>query len=292
MPVKGDASSRTTSAIAPGTIDIRENPTQDISALSRDTENALNELGRIFDKKKIEEQQELAAVFGEEAFRLAHNIKDDGSGRKIIVHAVIAGLMSRITRAGFTSGAVAAGLNEALINNLKGLDPALAQGISALIGAAAAKAVNGNAAVGASAAVGGTKYNFLIAALPLVLSDYILVIAGLSGYVVLSTDDGQQFLMNATGKIIAKCNNLGEWMVSNGEEAFDYSGDTVEDIIYWASTGTPRNNKAQNEQARSAANKHGLNREQRRKLHDEISGQNYGYKEIDETARRIKNGEL
>ena len=71
-------------------------------------------------------------VFGEEAFRLAHNMKDDGSGRKIIVHAVIAGLMSRITGAGFTSGAVAAGLNEALINNLKGLDPALAQGVSAL----------------------------------------------------------------------------------------------------------------------------------------------------------------
>ena len=132
MPVKGDASSRTTSAIAEGTIDIRENPTQDISALSRNTENALNELGRIFDKKKIEEQQELAAVFGEEAFRLAHNMKDDGSGRKIIVHAAIAGLMSRITGAGFASSAVGAGLNEALINNLKVLDPALAQGVSAL----------------------------------------------------------------------------------------------------------------------------------------------------------------
>ena len=53
--------------------------------ISRDTANSLNELGRIFDKKKIEEQQELAAVFGEEAFRLAHNMKDDGSGRKIAV---------------------------------------------------------------------------------------------------------------------------------------------------------------------------------------------------------------
>ena len=73
------------------------------SALSRDTENALNELGRIFDKKKIEEQQELAAVFGEEAFRLAHNMKDDGSGRKIAVHAIIGGIMSQITGAGFTS---------------------------------------------------------------------------------------------------------------------------------------------------------------------------------------------
>ena len=82
MPAKGDANSTTTSAVAPGTIDIRENPTQDVSALNRDTNNALNELGRIFDKQKIEEQQELAKVFGEEAFRLAHNLPDDGSGRK------------------------------------------------------------------------------------------------------------------------------------------------------------------------------------------------------------------
>ena len=159
MHVKGNASSRTTSAIAEGTIDIRENPTQDISALSRDTENALNELGRIFDKKKIEEQQELAAVFGEEAFRLAHNMKDDGSGRKIIVHAAIAGLMSRITGAGFTSGAVAGALNEALINSLKGLDPGTAQIVSAIIGAAAAKVAGGSAAAGASAAANGTKWN-------------------------------------------------------------------------------------------------------------------------------------
>ena len=159
MPVKGDASSTTKSAIAPGTIDIRENPTQDISALSRNTENALNELGRIFDKKKIEEQQELAAVFGEEAFRLAHNMKDDGSGRKIIVHAAIAGLMSQITGAGFTSGAVAGALNEALINSLKGLDPGTAQIVSAILGAAAAKVAGGSAAAGASAAATGTKWN-------------------------------------------------------------------------------------------------------------------------------------
>ena len=132
LPVKSDARSRTKSAVAEGTIDIRENPTQDISALSRNTENALNELGRIFDKKKIEAQQELAAVFDEEAFRLAHNMKDDGSGRKIAVHAIIGGIMSQITGAGFASSAVGAGLNEALINNLKGLDPALAQGVSAL----------------------------------------------------------------------------------------------------------------------------------------------------------------
>jgi len=110
MPVKGNASSRTKSAVAAGTIDIREYPTQDISALSRNTENALNELGRIFDKKKIEEQQELAAVFGEEAFRLAHNMKDDGSGRKIIVHAAIGAAAAKVA-----GGSAAAGASTAAI---------------------------------------------------------------------------------------------------------------------------------------------------------------------------------
>ena len=150
---------RTKSAIAPGIIDIRDNPTQDLSALNRDTENTISELGRIFDKKKIEEQQELAAVFGEEAFRLAHNMKDDGSGRKIAVHAIIGGIMSQITGAGFASGAVGAGLNEALINAVKGKDPGTAQIVSAIIGAAAAKVAGGSAAAGASAAAAGTKWN-------------------------------------------------------------------------------------------------------------------------------------
>ena len=165
MPVKEDASSTTKSAIAAGTIDIRKNPTQDISALSRDTANSLNELGKIFDKAKIEEQQELAAVFGEEAFRLAHNMKDDGSGRKIAVHAIIGGIMSQITGAGFASGAVGAGLNETLINAVKGKAPGTAQIVSAILGAAA-KVAGGSAAAGASAAATGTKWNYFLMSHP------------------------------------------------------------------------------------------------------------------------------
>ena len=139
---------------------IRENPTQDISALSRDTNNALNELGRIFDKQKIEEQQELAAAFGEEAFRLAHNLPDDGSGRKVAVHTIIGGIMSQITGTGFASGAIGAGVNEAVIGEIKKIqDPGTAQIVSAIVGAAAAKAVGGNAGAGASAAANGTKNN-------------------------------------------------------------------------------------------------------------------------------------
>ena len=160
MPTKGEASSTTTSAVAPGTIDIRENPTQDISALSRDTANSLNELGRIFDKQKIEEQQELAKAFGEEAFRLAHNLPDDGSGRKVAVHAIIGGIMSQITGTGFASGAIGAGINEAVIGEIKKIkDPDTAQIVSAIVGAAAAKATGWNAGAGATAASSGTKNN-------------------------------------------------------------------------------------------------------------------------------------
>ena len=163
MPAKGDANSTTSSAVERGTIEIRENPTQDISSLSRDTTNSLNELGRIFDKQKIEEQQELAKAFGEEAFHLAHNLPDDGSGRKIAVHAIIGGIMSQITGADFASGAIGAGVNEAIIGEIKKIkDPGTAQIVSAIVGAAAAKAVGGNAGSGASAAASGTKWNYLL----------------------------------------------------------------------------------------------------------------------------------
>ena len=157
--VQGSANSTTKSAVAPGTIDIRENPTQDISALSRDTANTLNELGRIFDKKSVEEQKELVNVFREEAFRLLHNLPDDGSGRKVLLHFIVGGLISQFAGAGFASGAAGAGLNEALIKALDGKDPGTAQIISAIIGAAAAKVAGGNALAGASAAASGTKWN-------------------------------------------------------------------------------------------------------------------------------------
>ncbi|BEU87070.1 hypothetical protein TAMA11512_05340 [Selenomonas sp. TAMA-11512] len=67
--------------------------------------------------------------------------------------------MSEMTGAGFASGAVGAGLNEALIKAIQGQNPGTAQIISAIIGAAAAKAVGGSVGAGASAAASGTKNN-------------------------------------------------------------------------------------------------------------------------------------
>ena len=51
--------------------------------------------------------------------------------------------MSQITGNGFASGAAGAGLNEALINAIKRQDPRTAQIVSAIVGAAAAKALAG-----------------------------------------------------------------------------------------------------------------------------------------------------
>ena len=193
MPAKGEANSTTKSAVAQGTIDIRKNPAQDISALSRDTMNTLNELGRIFDKQKIEEQQELAAVFGEEAFRLAHNLPDDGSGRKVAVHAIIGGIMSQITGTGFASGAIGAGVNEAIIGEIKKIqDPGTAQIVSAIVGAAAAKAVGGNAGAGASAAASGTKWNYTLIA-PNPINGLVL----LGGVILIIQENGRLAVQDA-----------------------------------------------------------------------------------------------
>ena len=226
---KGDANSTTTSAVAPGTIDIRENPTQDISALSRDTANSLNELERIFDKQKIEEQQELAKAFGEEAFRLAHNLPDDGSGRKVAVHAIIGGIMSQITGAGFASGAVGADLNEAVIKALDGKDPGTAQIVSAIIGAAAAKAIGGNAAAGTSAAASGTKNNFPIVAQS-VASQAPRIAKAVenlgealrkAGYAIAISEGVQCIQKIDTNEVIAKLQQDGSWIFDKANSVLE-----------------------------------------------------------------------
>ena len=235
MPAKGDAASATKSAVASGTIDIRENPAQDISALSRDTANSLNELGRIFDKQKIEEQQELAAAFGEEAFRLAHNLPDDGSGRKVAVHAIIGGIMSQITGAGVASGAIGAGVNEAVIGEIKKIkDPGTAQIVSAIVGAAAAKAVSGNAGSGATSAASGTKNNNAAVAIPeMALTALVFAM----GYVLITDETGKQSISNTIDgipKTIAEFSeDIGAWLDTNG----DTIGSEIQDFIVWAKSG-------------------------------------------------------
>ncbi|SDF87158.1 hypothetical protein [Sporomusa acidovorans] len=193
VAVKGDAASTTKSAISPGTIEVRSNPNQDLSKLSRDPAGAVNALGKIFDKAKVQEKQELAKVFGQEAFKAVGDLAssqrkkaledaaklpqdskeykeamaraaswEDGGANKILLHSVVGGIMSSVGGNGFASGAVSAGVNEAVQKELAKIkDTGLHQLASALVGAAAAKVVGGNAQAGAAAAASGTKNNWL-----------------------------------------------------------------------------------------------------------------------------------
>jgi filamentous hemagglutinin len=163
VKVSGDADSTTKSAISPGTITITGNQTQDLSKLSRDPSGSLNALGKIFDKETVAEQQELANLFGQEAFKAIGDLKlKEGSPEKVALDAFAGGLMAQLGGGNFASGAAGAGFNQLVQTELaKITDPAAHQWASALVGAVAAKLVGGNAQTGASTSTSETKNNFL-----------------------------------------------------------------------------------------------------------------------------------
>ena len=163
MPASGEAESTTKAAISEGTIEIRdkENQKQDIEKLNRDTNNSLNKLGEIFDKTKIEERQELANLFGELAYNEIHYM-DGSNEQKALYHAVVGGIMSKLTGGDFLAGATAAGINKLVIEEVKkaaNYDPDKMQWVSAALGAVVAEFVSGNPQAGGSVAASGTKNN-------------------------------------------------------------------------------------------------------------------------------------
>ena len=119
---KGKASSTTQSAISDGilTVDGKEIDTKTINT---NTENTLHQLDKIFDKKKIEERQELARLFAKNAFEEVHRLSDkydwkDGSAQKVALHAAIGEIAAQLAGNPNGSGAVAAGINELAIKKL------------------------------------------------------------------------------------------------------------------------------------------------------------------------------
>lgn len=163
MPASGEAESITKATISEGTIEIRdkENQKQDITKLNRDTQNSLNKLGEIFDKTKIEERQELANLFGELAYNEIHYM-DGSDEQKALYHAVVGGIMSKLTGGDFLAGATAAGINKLVIEEVKkaaNYDPDKMQWVSAALGAVVAEFVSGNPQAGGSVAASGTKNN-------------------------------------------------------------------------------------------------------------------------------------
>jgi filamentous hemagglutinin len=115
-----DASGTTHSAIADGTITVRdkENQQQDVASLSRDTDNANGHIDKIFDKEKVQEQQELAGLFGQMANQAAGDVGaamgwGEYSAEKAAIHGVIGALQASLGGGNALAGGVAGLSSEA-----------------------------------------------------------------------------------------------------------------------------------------------------------------------------------
>ncbi|WP_194843537.1 DUF637 domain-containing protein, partial [Pseudomonas aeruginosa] len=87
---------------------------------------------------------------------------DSGSPQKVMVHALMGGLLAQATGGDFKTGAMAAGANEALVNvlsNMAGGEEKLELMASQLTGLLAATVVDGDVAKGAEIAKNATAYN-------------------------------------------------------------------------------------------------------------------------------------
>ena len=165
---KGKASSTTQSAISDGilTVDGKEIDTKTINT---NTENTLHQLDKIFDKKKIEERQELARLFAKNAFEEVHRLGDkyhwkEGGPEKVALHAAIGEITAQLAGNPNGSGAVAAGVNELaikrIIDKVGKSHPDQAQILSAALGGTVNKLFDKPLSSGAAVSSYGTKWNY------------------------------------------------------------------------------------------------------------------------------------
>ncbi|MCW2104135.1 UNVERIFIED_ORG: filamentous hemagglutinin [Rahnella aquatilis] len=175
----GDASGTTQSAIAAGSIVIRdsEKQTQDIAGLSRDTDNANGHIDKIFDEKKIAEQQELAAVFGQMANSAAGDLGEamgwgPNSPEKAAIHGVIGAIQASFGGGNVLAGGLAGMSSEAFsqmvdtyLSNNTQLDRnergAITQWAATLSGSAIGGIIGGTtgAQSGAAVSLDAERYN-------------------------------------------------------------------------------------------------------------------------------------
>lgn len=163
---KGKASSTTQSAISDGilTVDGKEIDTKTINT---NTENTLHQLDKIFDKKKIEERQELARLFSKNMYEQLHNWHPKTQKEKLaksIAHGIVGEWAARLAGNAPGSGFKATMSNELLSSEIKKLaqnDPALAQWLSVGFGAITNYAFDSDPGAGAAVASYATKWNLV-----------------------------------------------------------------------------------------------------------------------------------
>ncbi|OAI58852.1 hemagglutinin, partial [Ralstonia solanacearum] len=187
-PIAGNASGTTRSAISTGTVVITDNAGQlaktgkdaeaTVAGLNRDTEHANDgAIGKIFDKQKIEEQQEIARLQAQVVQQVApllykqvgNFLEKQPTEVRVAVHALVGGLISRAMGGEFAAGAAGAGVAtlamETVGKELESSDTlrqlpekdrkALMQLVSGAIGGIVAGAVSGSGS--AAAAAGATS---------------------------------------------------------------------------------------------------------------------------------------
>lgn len=173
----GKSSSITKSAISDGKI-IENDRMVDIKTINTDIEHSLNELQAIFDKKSIEEKQQLAHLFSINANEAIHQIAKhegwkDGDPRKIALHGLVGGTTAKIGGGEFNDGVYAAGLSEAMMpqfkkwaGKIKGpdgkeyVDPEHLQQIAFVFGYATNEISGKSGQSGAYVSYMGAKHNF------------------------------------------------------------------------------------------------------------------------------------
>ena len=187
IPVKGKAGSITYAAIADSIITTTKEKTD--KEIRHDTENALNKLSEIFDKKKTEEKQELVNLMSQTGFTLIGDIADrkeselkrkaeearknnnrmeaetyekaagkwsESGTNRILLHGMLGAILSKEAGNGTGKGLTGAGLNAALQKELgKIKDKEVHKIASAAIGYIAGKET------GAAIAWQATTYNYL-----------------------------------------------------------------------------------------------------------------------------------
>ena len=187
IPVKGKAGSITYAAIADSIITTTKEKTD--KEISHDTENALNTLSEIFDKKKIEEKQEYVNILSQVGYRLIGDIaghkenelykkaekarkennsilaekyekeakkwSESGTNR-IAMHGMLGAILSKEAGNGIGKGLTGAGLNAALQKELGKIKDKEAHKI-----ASAAVGYIAGGKTGAAIAWQATTFNYL-----------------------------------------------------------------------------------------------------------------------------------
>ena len=323
---EGEDSSTTKSAIALGEIEIRsdedkeEKDKTDLADLSRDPDKANNPLDKIFDKDKILEKQEAAALFGEIGFHLAGDLAEkmdwkEGSAEKILLHGLIAGLMAEINGGKFGEGLTTGAINEMIIGVIAdhqkdlGLTGADARWLSALIGGAVSEGMGGSVGQGAGIADSATKNNFVDHFVNMNEMMILFSISTVGVYLILD-ESGKEIGRVIDGIIIPSGDSSGMVIVQTAEgtmsiqieyaQIYDTTGNFVgeigDNILY--------QKKGEDKQIKDAGREAGLTPEQVRQWRKEMEkgkskegrggADNYSYPELvnDAIEWGITNGLL